>query len=313
MMSGRDGRVGDRRPVLLTGIPRSGTTWVGRMLTVSGELGYIEEPFNLSVSPGSFRVPAEHWYTYVSEENEGQFLPALEQALVFDYPLARELKRCRNRDDLHHTLMSWRSFTRSRGRRPLVKEPHAVFSAAWFARRLESDIVVMVRGPLAVVSSWKRLGWDVDFKNLLEQPALMRDWLGPFESEMRAALSPSWQLIERVALLWRVIYSVVADERFPKAYLLRHEDLSRDTCESYRRLYDALGLTFTTGVADAARASSNSENPRETTVEHPHETHLDSRSNLENWRHRLAQDEVDRIRRITEKTAARLYSDLSWA
>ena len=65
---------------------RSGTTWVGRMLTVSGELGYINEPFNLSVSPGSFRVPAEHWYTYVSEENEGQFLPALEQALAFEYP-----------------------------------------------------------------------------------------------------------------------------------------------------------------------------------------------------------------------------------
>ena len=115
----------------------------------------------------------------------------------------------------------------------------------------------------------------------------MRDWLGPFESEMRAALSPSWQLIERVALLWRVIYSVVADERFPKAYLLRHEDLSRDPCDGYRRLYDALGLTFTTSVVDAVRASSSSENPSETTVEQPHETHLDSASNLGNWRHRL--------------------------
>ena len=137
MMSGGDGRVEDRRPVLLTGIPRSGTTWVGRMLTVSGELGYINEPFNLSVSPGSFRVPAERWYMYVSEENEGQFLPALGQALAFEYPLARELRRCRNRADLHHTLRSWRGFARSRGRRPLVKEPHAVFSAAWFARRLQ--------------------------------------------------------------------------------------------------------------------------------------------------------------------------------
>jgi sulfotransferase family protein len=313
MMSGGDGRVGGRRPVLLTGIPRSGTTWVGRILTVSGELGYINEPFNLSVSPGSFRVPAEHWYTYVSEENEGQFLPALARALAFEYPLARELRRCRNRVDLDHTLRSWRSFARSRGRRPLVKEPHAVFSAAWFARRLESDIVVMVRSPLAVVSSWKRLGWDVDFAHLLEQPLLMRDWLGPFESEMHAALSPSWQLIDRVALLWRVIYSVVSDHRFPKACLLRHEDLSRDPSDGYRMLYGALGLTFTPRVIDAVRASSSSENLSETTVEQPHETHLDSRSNLDNWRHRLERDEIARIRRTTEETAARYYSDLSWS
>jgi hypothetical protein len=312
-MSGRDGGVGGPRPVLLTGIPRSGTTWVGRILTASRELGYINEPFNLSVSPGSFRVPAEHWYTYVSEENEGQFLPALAQALAFEYPLARELRRCRSRVDVEHTLRSWRSYARSRGRRPLVKEPHAVFSAAWFARRLESDIVVMVRTPLAVVSSWKRLGWNVDFANLLEQSALMRDWLGPFESEMRAALSSSWLLIDRVALLWRVIYSVVADERFPQAYVLRHEDLSRDPADGYRRLYSALGLTFTTRVVDAVRASSSSENPSETTVEQPHETLLDSRSNLGNWRHRLEQDEIARIRRITEETAARYYSDLSWS
>lgn len=311
-MSASEGHAGGHGVVLLTGIPRSGTTWVGRILTVSGELGYINEPFNLANSPGSFRVPADHWYTYVSEENEAQFLPALEQGLAFKYPLARELRRCRNRTDLHHTLRSWRSFARSRGRRPLVKEPHAVFSAAWFARRLESDIVVMVRAPLAVVSSWKRLEWDVDFANLLEQPALMRDWLAPFEPEMRAALSGSWQLVDRVALLWRVIYSVVADGRFPKAHLLRHEDLSQDPSDGYRQLYDALGLTFTNDVVEAVRASSSSENPTETTVEQPHETQIDSRSNLGNWRRRLNQDEIDRIRRITEETAARYYTDLSW-
>ena len=160
----------------------------------------------------------------------------------------------------------------------------------WFARRLGSDIVVTVREPLAVASSRKRLEWSFDFANLLEQPFLMRDWLAPFEAEMAAALSPACDLVNRIALLWRVIYSVVADERFPKARLVRHEDLSRDPVRRYARLYDALGLTFTDTVPIAVEASSSGENPAETTVEKPHATHTDSIANLENWRHRLSDD-----------------------
>ena len=52
----------ERRPILLTGMPRSGTTWVTRILTASGEVGHINEPFNLAVSPGTLRVPADHWF-----------------------------------------------------------------------------------------------------------------------------------------------------------------------------------------------------------------------------------------------------------
>ena len=60
-------------------------------------------------------------------------------------------------------------------------------------------------------------------------------------------------------------------------------------------------------------ASSSSENPAETRVETPHETQIDSKANLENWRHRLTDDEVSRIRMATEETAALYYTDLVWA
>jgi Sulfotransferase domain len=302
-----------RQPILLTGIPRSGTTWVARILTASGEVGHVNEPFNLAVSPGTLRVPAEHWYAYVTAQNEDRYLPALTRVLDFEYPLVRELRRCRSRTDVLHTLKWWRDFVRSRGRRPLVKEPHAIFSAGWFAERLGSDVVVMVREPLAVVSSWKRLEWSFDFTNLLEQPLLMRDWLGPYEDEMTDALSPDRDLVDRVALLWRVIYSVVADERSRAVRLVRHEDLSRDPVRGYAELYEALGLTFTATVAKAVEASSSSENPAETSVDRPHETQIDSRANLQNWRHRLSEDEIARIKAVTEETAALYYPELVWA
>jgi hypothetical protein len=301
------------RPILVTGMPRSGTTWVGRILTESNEVGYLNEPFNLARSPGSFRVPAEHFYLYVTTENEDRVLPVLRRGLDFEYPLARELVRCRNRVDLHHTLRSWQEFRRGRGRRPLVKEPHAVFSIDWFARRLDSDVVVLVREPLAVVSSWKRLGWSFDFANLLDQPLLMRDLLAPFEDEMSSALDDSWSLVARVALLWRVIYSVVAEIRLPNVHVIRHEDLSLDPVGGFAKLFGELQLDFTDELEHLVIASSSSGNPSETPPDRPHETRLDSKANLENWRHRLDAAEIERIREVTEATAATFYPNPTWA
>jgi Sulfotransferase domain len=302
------------RPILVTGMPRSGTTWVGRVLCAGNGAGYLNEPFNLATSPGTIRVPVDHWYLYVTAENEGEIVGALEPLLRFEYPLGRELRRCRTYIDLRHTQKMWRSFMRGRGRRPLVKEPHAVFSAEWFARRLGSDVVVTVRHPAAVVSSWKRLDWSFDFANLLAQPALVRDLLGPYRSELERALEPSRDLIDRVALLWHVVYGTVAAyrERFPDFHIVRQEDLSRNPMEGYRALYETLGLPLTREAENAIAAASSAANPKETSVEHPHETRLDSRANLTSWRRRLTDDELDRIREVTGETAAMFYSGDEW-
>jgi hypothetical protein len=302
------------RPILVTGMPRSGTTWVGRVLCAGNGAGYLNEPFNLATSPGTIRVPVDHWYPYVTAENEGAIVGALEPLLRFEYPLGREIRRCRRYIDLLHTLKMWRSFVRGRGRRPLVKEPHAVFSAEWFARRLASDVVVTVRHPAAVVSSWKRLDWSFDFANLLGQAALVRDVLGPFRSDMERALEPCHDLVDRVALLWHVVYRTVAGyrERFPAFRVVRQEDLSREPVEGYRALYEALGLPLTRKAENAIAAASSAANPKETSVENPHETRLDSRANLTSWKRRLSDDEVDRIRNVTEETAALFYGGDEW-
>jgi hypothetical protein len=284
------------------------------VLCAGNGAGYLNEPFNLATSPGTIRVPVDHWYAYVTAENEGAIVGALEPLLRFEYPLGRELRRCRRYIDLLHTFKMWRSFVRGRGRRPLVKEPHAVCSAEGFARRLASDVVVTVRHPAAVVSSWKRLDWSIDFANLLAQPALVRDLVGPFRSDMERALEPSHDLVDRVALLWHVVYRTVAGyrDRFPDFRIVRQEDLSREPMEGYRALYEALGLPLTREAENAIAAASSAANPKETSVEHPHETRLDSRANLTSWKRRLTNDEVDRIRKVTEETAALFYGGDEW-
>ena len=73
-----------KRPIVVTGSHRSGTTWVGRMLCLSGEAGYIHEPFNPVRTPSWFADPVPYWYAYVTSDNEHLYAPQLERVMRFN-------------------------------------------------------------------------------------------------------------------------------------------------------------------------------------------------------------------------------------
>jgi hypothetical protein len=55
-------------PILVTGMARSGTTRVGRMLEARDEVLYRGEPLNIRQSPGLFVKPIDRWYPYICLE-----------------------------------------------------------------------------------------------------------------------------------------------------------------------------------------------------------------------------------------------------
>jgi hypothetical protein len=194
--------------------------------------------------------------------------------------------------------------------RPLIKDPFAVFSVPWFAERLGCRVVITVRHPAAFASSLKRLNWPFNFRDLLEQPLLMQNWLDVDRAEMESV--PSDDIIGQAALLWRMVYRVVARmmKLHPSFIVVRHEDLSLDPVPGYRDLYAA--LDFTPQVETTILNASSSENPAELSKKKVHAVKLDSRANLDNWKKRLSADEITRIRRMTGKTANLFYSDEEW-
>ncbi|MFZ5820333.1 MAG: sulfotransferase [Chloroflexota bacterium] len=301
-------------PILVTGAHRTGTTWVGKMLAANPRAAYISEPLNAWRRPGVLGAPVEKWYTYLCEENEAAYLPAFRETLAFRYGLWREVRALRSRKDALRMGRDFAVFLRGRllGQRPLLKDPFAVFSTPWFAERLGCQVVVTVRHPAAFASSLKRLDWPFDFRDLLGQPLLMRDWLEEDRAAMEAM--PSDDIIGQAALLWRMVYRVVGRtrERLPSLIIVRHEDLSRDPVPGYRALYEALGLPFTPQVEHTILNASSSENPTELSRKKVHAVKLDSRANLDNWKKRLGADEIERIRRVCGETAALFYPDSEW-
>jgi len=301
-------------PILVTGAHRTGTTWVGKMLAASPQVAYISEPLNVWHRPGALGASVSQWYTLVCNENEAEFLPAFREMLGFRYGLWREVRSLRSRKDFLRMGRDFSIFLRGRffRQRPLIKDPFAVFSAPWFAERLGCRVVITVRHPAAFASSLKRLDWKFDFNDLLAQPLLMEKWLDVDRAEMELAKTDD--VIEQAALLWRIIYRVVARmmKLHPSFIIVRHEDLSLDPAPGYRDLCAALDIDFTPKVEGTIFNASSSENPTELSQQKVHGVKLDSRANLDNWKKRLSNDEIVRIRKLTGKTAKLFYSDEEW-
>lgn len=305
------------RPILVTGAHRSGTTWIGKMLAVDPCTAYISEPLNVWHRPGVFRVPIQNWYQYICDENEEAYLSAFNELLEYEYHLWKEIRSIRSLKDFLRMGRDFRTFYYGleEGRRALLKDPFAVFSAEWFARKLNFNVVISVRHPLAFVSSLKRLNWSFDFQNLLDQPLLMRDHLESYRSQMESAKSED--VIGQAALLWNIIYYTVHAMRTlslnPDFIVVRHEDLSRDPTTGYRTLYTSLGLDYTHHVEKTILDSSSSENPIELSRKKVHDVRLDSRANVANWKKRLNQDDIKRVHEMTNEVAGLFYTDAEWA
>jgi hypothetical protein len=304
----------NRNPILVTGVHRTGTTWVGRMLAADADTAYISEPLNVWHRPGVFGARVEHWYTYINNENESEYLPAFHELLDFRYHILSEIRSLRSWKDFLRMGRDFQIFVvgEMQGQRALLKDPFAVFSTPWFADRLKCQVVFVVRHPAGFASSLKRLNWPFDFRDLLDQPLLMRDHLAEDRADMEK-IQPD-DIVSQAALLWRMIYRVVHSTRnlHPDFKMVRQEDLSRDPVRGYRELYGTLGLDFTPRVERIIHNSSSSDNPAEVSKKKVHSVKLDSLANIDSWKKRLSTDEIARIRKITESVSHLYYSDAEW-
>jgi Sulfotransferase family len=189
-------------PLLVTGMPRTATSWVGKMLEASGALVYVNEPLNPQHppgrSPGVLRADVEHAFQYISEENERDWLPAFRDTVRLRFHPLAELRRNHRPYDVARTAKYATGFGlgRLRGRRALLDDPYAVFAAPWLARRVGCRVVVTVRDPVATVSSWQRLGWT---PRLAELETLWE--AGPVGS-LRSAAEPPVNSTRSLGQMW---------------------------------------------------------------------------------------------------------------
>ncbi|MFI7126152.1 sulfotransferase [Nonomuraea sp. NPDC050153] len=233
-------------PVLVTGLPRSGTSWTGRMLAAGGDLVYVNEPLNPQHPPGRcpgvLRATVTHRFQYICDDNAADWLPAFRDTVALRYRWLSELRANRSPYDLARLLRYGTAFALGRltGRRALLDDPFAVLSAGWFAAALGCRVIALVRDPVSFVASWQRLGWTVYFHELLEQPFLVRDH--PELLELRALVG-SQDRVAKAAALWRATRAIL--DRAPGVRVTSYESLAADPLTGFRSLYAYADLPWT--------------------------------------------------------------------
>ena len=187
-------------------------------------------------------------------------------------------------------------------------------SAGWLGRRFDINVIVMIRHPAAFVNSMKRLNWDFDPSRwALSQPLLLRDYLSPLEHELKLQKESKPDIIDQTALMWKVMYFVVLKykQEYPNWIYLRHEDLSRDPLDQFKKLFRRLDLDFTDEVRELIVEHSNESNPSyskgvDNTIK------LNSKKIISHWKSILSAQEVKRIKGIVGEVSKYYYSDSDW-
>jgi hypothetical protein len=330
--------VAAQAPILVTGIPRSGTSWVGKVVESSGEVVYINEPLNTNRPPrhrpGLLRAHVPYRFQYISAANEHEFLQAFRDMFALRFHPLAELRANHDAYGLLRLLKYWSDFElgRLRRRRPLLDEPLAVFSLEWFRSRFGCPIVVLVRHPAAIVNSRKQLGHLADFSQLLRQPLLMQDFLAPFERELEEMQRRRDDVVGNGSLLWKVVYFAVGQlrERVPGVHVVRHEDLSREPVTEFEQLHAHLAVPF----ADRTRrfveqsTSARADKPGATLEQRRRRAHswsvsrrgisrtgfrpLDSKTYAVRWKRELSPEEIRRVRELTAEVADGFYDEEDW-
>jgi hypothetical protein len=305
-----------RTPILVTGAHRSGTTWVGKMLALSDEVGYIHEPFGKRRNRGITSRPFQTWYPYVKagSVDASDLRRSLERTLDFEFGVMRGLRSLRSVREARPFVEAAAEFRTARkgSLRPLVKDPMALLCAEWVAHEFGAEVIVMIRHPAAFASSLERLQWNHPFDDFLRQSELMNEELAPFASEISKFAQRRHPVIDQAILLWRILYSVVAryvDEHRTWKFV-RHEDISTEPVTAFAHLYSRLGLSWTDAVANEIVAHTSDANPSEPGS--PAALRRDTRENAANWRRRLSPAAVDQIRAGVADVSPRFYGEEDW-
>lgn len=306
-------------PVLITGCPRSGTTWVGRMLASIPSFIHYHEPFNPD-SPYHFQGALK--YPLITPQSCDSLLTQQMQTVfsmtsVFGR-LSRLIADLSNPKisppiaTLHHlpTQVShskYRPFIKHPisallGKRILFKDPTALLSAEWLADIYGFKVVVLIRNPGAVVSSMLRCGWEFNVKDALENKSIFERFVLPSYGDRLESMAFSGFDLDSYVLQWNIFnYAVKTyQESRPDWLFLRYEDVCKKPLLCFEKITSYAGIKLTKKLRATIKASE-----MELSEGSDRQVSRDSVSWLEKWKTKLSSDEVNKV--LDETSALRNY------
>jgi hypothetical protein len=305
--------------VFVTGAPRSGTTFVGSMLSTPLTVDYIHEPFNHqsglpemtrpfpSVEEGS---PDEQRLRHLVERMKAFDLSLRSPRFPTDSRARAALKRVLASRGPRYLLLArlnpWH-------RAVVVKDPMGCLLTGYLTSVHGFRAVVLVRHPLGVVNSYRRLGWSArdQLQSVAADERLER--LPPELAEL--VRRPGHDELAAGALLWRTLNTLLAAqvEGNDRATVVRHEDLSADPARRFPDLFAFAGVPWTRLVQWRVARLTAGGNPVEVAGRRPHAFRRASAELHAASVVRFSPEERRRVFELTWPAARAHYDEASFA
>lgn len=293
------------RPLLVTGVPRSGTTWLGRMISASKYYFYVHEFMNPVCLFQKSRF--FHKFHYLDESNIHEYEPIIERLMHLTYQSEMEKNPLKHMaKEMIRTYFSLKK--RALGYpQPLLKEPNACFSSDFLARRYGLRVIVLVRHPAGVVTSFKRMGWPSDLDSILKQKALVHRYFS------KLSLEDNQDLVEEISWLWRMVMDVLTKflEKNKDWILVRHEDICRNPLKEFEKIFEKLNIPFTKRIKNKVFSSTRGETVIPESRD-PFHFKRNSQKLTSAWKDRLTVQEIEKIKSIVKPVSDRYYREQDW-
>jgi hypothetical protein len=214
-----------RDSVLICGMQRSGTTWLGDVLNYDNAYRMIYEPFH------NRRVP------HVAQYKTWQYLRTDDESLEFLEPATAIFEG---------RIRSWWMSAYNRrciARRRLIKDVRCLMMIGWIRKHFpEMPVILLLRHPCAVLNSMLQLHWQSHAADgFLSQPQLMEDHLEPFRADIEAAAGD----VDDNLFAWCANYYVALRQLAgQRVFVAFYESLLMDPRTEVARLFAFLGRTF---------------------------------------------------------------------
>jgi hypothetical protein len=259
------------------------------------------------------------------------YLNAIEDCFNFRHHFLEDLKTIKSLKEFFWSTREFIRFNKYRmsKNRPLVKDPIAIFSAEWLATRFNMDVVVLIRHPAAFAGSLKKVNWSHPFDHFLKQPLLIQDHLHEYRSEIEKFSKTEKDIVDQAILLWNLIHHMILKykKNNPNWIFVKHEDLSRDSLDGFRSLFNRLGLNFTKNIEDKIaefslltrtekhirkRRSKILKLKKRLIGDHSENRMRNSKKNIFSWKKRLTKDEIEKIKKKTQIISNNFYTEEDW-
>jgi hypothetical protein len=301
--------------IFVTGAPRSGTSFVGRILSWPINVDLIFEPTDPLVGmPGIHRR-----YIYLrSCETQAEYDRLL--ARIFTYDITYRSPSVAPGDNWVTSFRKriigprgavhlWLAKLNPFHDRAVIKDPDGCLLTEYLHARYRVRPVICVRHPTAFVASYlhHRFAWDLP--DLVSQPALLEDY---FDGEASVFDVDPSDRVGGAAVLWWALNRVLLEQssRHPDWIVVVHEELCEAPVATFRRLFDQLGLPWSSRVERAIRRRTGAHNKAEARSWQDH--FRDSAALFELRRNMLTPAEREKVFAITGEVASRIYPEESF-